>query len=97
MTSILGHANKNVTTSTTASTNATKLFSVLKMGNEATMIHEHDFYSTGSDSHFIQCRTCDAVYCTLCGRNISSIENIGNHGHGKCVRTDENRRKETLQ
>jgi hypothetical protein len=67
------------------------------MGNEGTMIHEHDFYFTGSNSRFMQCRTCNAVFCTLCGKKISSIETTGNHGLGKCVSTDENRRKEPLQ
>jgi hypothetical protein len=52
------------------------------------VIHEHDFLPMGTNSHFIQCRNCNAVYCTLCGKIIARAENIVDHGFGRCIQSD---------
>jgi len=61
------------------------------------VIHEHDFLPMGTFSHFIQCRTCDAVYCILCGKGISTVVTRRDHGVGKCVRSDMYRPKVPFQ
>jgi hypothetical protein len=55
------------------------------------VIHEHDFLIMGTYNHFIQCRTCDAVYCILCGKRIATAVMRGDHGVGKCIRRDLHR------
>jgi hypothetical protein len=55
------------------------------------VIHEHDFLIMGTYDHFIQCRTCDAVYCILCGKRITTAITRGDHGVGKCIRRDMHR------
>jgi hypothetical protein len=49
-------------------------------------IHEHDFLPMGTNSQFIQCRSCDAAYCILCGERIATIDTRRNHGVGKCIK-----------
>jgi hypothetical protein len=50
-------------------------------------IHEHDFLPMGANNQFIQCRTCDAAYCILCGERIAMVFTRGDHGVGKCIKS----------
>ena len=47
-------------------------------------IHEHDFLPTDSNNQSVQCRTCEAAYCILCGKRIAMIDTRRDHGVGKC-------------
>jgi hypothetical protein len=51
------------------------------------VIHEHDFLPMGANSQFIQCRTCNAAYCILCGERIPTIDMRRDHGIGKCIKS----------
>jgi hypothetical protein len=48
-------------------------------------IHEHDFLPMDANKQFIQCRTCEAAYCILCGKRIALIDTRRDHGVGKCI------------
>ncbi|HZB80313.1 MAG TPA: hypothetical protein VE264_03445 [Nitrososphaera sp.] len=41
----------------------------------------------GANNQFIQCRTCDAAYCILCGERIAMVFTRGDHGVGKCIKS----------
>ena len=63
----------------------------------ARVIHEHDFLPMGTFTNFIQCRTCEAAYCMLCGKRIATVVTRRDHGIGKCVRSDMYRPKVPFQ
>ena len=48
-------------------------------------IHEHDLLPMGTNSQFLQCRTCDAAYCILCGERITTIDEGHEHTVEKCI------------
>ena len=74
-----------------------KNFICFKSYSPLRVIHEHDFLPLGTDIHFVQCRTCDVVYCILCGKRIGTIVTTGDHGLGKCIRSDMHRPKVPFQ
>ena len=66
------------------------------------MIHEHDFLPMDANKQFIQCRTCEAAYCILCGKRIALIDYESDHSVGKCIKSRQviqgyEDRRETFQ
>lgn len=64
------------------------LYATLGQISLITVLHEHDFLLMGTNSQFVQCKTCDAVYCILCGKKIATVITSTDHGVGKCTRSD---------
>jgi len=46
-------------------------------------IHEHDLVLMIADNNFVECMTCSAVYCVLCGKRIATVCTRRDHGFGK--------------
>jgi hypothetical protein len=51
------------------------------------MIEEYYFLPLETNSNFVKCRTCDAVYSVLCGKRIATKVTSGDHGLGKCTKS----------
>ena len=58
-------------------------------------MHEHDLVLMGIDNHFIQCMTCDAVYCVLCGKRIATVVARLDHGVGKCTKSSRQQQRKS--
>ena len=61
------------------------------------VIHEHDFLFVEMSNHFVQCRSCNIVYCIICGKRIASVVTRQDHGIGKCIRSDTHSPKVSFQ